>query len=224
VLLPSLDDGDPDWVNMDLYIKGIFAKKTQEYLRFLEGKKAGFSGEATPHLKEKVWGEFFISDLFILDIKNKVQVPTGANIPSKFLEVGDIPRVTVTSQNNGISGFYVSQHKNFRTFKNIISVSFLGTVFYHPYEVSLDMKVHCLSLRSGQLNPYTALFLLEQIRKSVADASYGNQISSTDLPKKKIMLPLDAKGAPDFKFMEKFIRNIEYKKLRLYQEYRKGEI
>ena len=35
-----------------------------------------------------------------------------------------------------------------------ISVSFLGTVFYHPYKASLDMKVHSLKLKSKELNEY----------------------------------------------------------------------
>ena len=63
-------------------------------------------------LSEKTWSEFFIKDLFITEIyKNKLQIPTGAYINKKDLQDGIIPRITVTSQNNGIDSFCISSHK-----------------------------------------------------------------------------------------------------------------
>ena len=171
-------------------------------------------------LSEKTWSEFFIKDLFITEIyKNKLQIPTGAYINKKDLQDGIIPRITVTSQNNGIDSFCISSHKNFRTFTNFISVSFLGTIFYHPYTASIDMKVHCLQLKDKTLNQYLSLFLISEIKKSIENASYGNQLSSTDLPNKKIMLPVDKNGNPDYEYMEKYIEKIASSKRQEYLEY-----
>ena len=106
------------------------------------------------------WQEFRISELFITEpSKNKLQVPTGASIARKDLVDGDIPRITVTNFNNGIVGYYKNiDSDNYRVFENFISVSFLGTIFYHPYKASLDMKVHCLKLKNKDLNKDIALF------------------------------------------------------------------
>jgi hypothetical protein len=117
------------------------------------------------------WKEFKIAELFITETsksksKNKLQVPTGATIARKDLTDGDIPRITVTNLNNGIIGYYKNiQSDNYRVHENFISVSFLGTIFYHPYRASLDMKVHCLKLKEKSLDHYIALFLIGIIKK-----------------------------------------------------------
>lgn len=171
-------------------------------------------------LSEKNWSEFFIKDLFITETyKNKLQMPTGAYINKKDLQEGLIPRITVTSQNNGIDSFCISKNKNFRTFTNFISVSFLGTIFYHPYTASIDMKVHCLQLKDRSLNQYLSLFLISEIKKSIENASYGNQLSSTDLPNKKIMLPVDSEGVPDYIYMEKYTEKVVAEKRQKYLNY-----
>ena len=55
--------------------------------------------------KEANWGSFKVADLFLTEpCGNRIQVPTGAWMPIKDLIEGDIPRVTVSSMNNGITG------------------------------------------------------------------------------------------------------------------------
>ena len=67
-------------------------------------------------LNDRKWKEFFIKDIFITEInnRNKLQVPTGSLVDKKYLSIGNEPRITVTSQNNGIYDFYTSQHKGYR--------------------------------------------------------------------------------------------------------------
>ena len=81
------------------------------------------------------------------------------------------------------------------------------------------MKVHCLQLKDKTLNQYLSLFLISEIKKSIENASYGNQLSSTDLPNKKIMLPVDKNGNPDYEYMEKYIEKIASSKRQEYLEY-----
>ena len=136
------------------------------------------------NLNSRTWKEFFIKDIFKTE-KGGSQVPTGAYIERDCLKQGTIPRITVTANNNGVDNFWQnSEHKNYRMYKNFISVSFLGDVFYHEYTASLDMKVHALILRDRDLNRYIANFLIEQIRKSINNISYGNQLSSKNLVSK----------------------------------------
>ncbi|EFX92216.1 hypothetical protein HMPREF0027_0727 [Actinobacillus ureae ATCC 25976] len=157
------------------------------------------------------WKEFKISELFITETnKNKLQVPTGAAIAKKDLTDGDIPRVTVTNMNNGIVGYYKNvQSDDYRVYENFISVSFLGTIFYHPYQASLDMKVHCLKLKERRLNNYIAFFLISIIKKQVSYFAYNDQLPSSTLTGLSILLPVK-NNEPDWEYMENYIKRLYF--------------
>lgn len=146
--------------------------------------------------------------------KKQLQVPTGASINKKDLTDGNIPRITVTNFNNGISGYYSvnENNKDYRVFENFISVSFLKTVFYHPYKASLDMKVHCLQLKNEKLrdNHFIHLFLVTALKASLS-GDYADQISSKILPNLLINLPVTNLGVPDWTYMENYMKLIKTK-------------
>lgn len=172
------------------------------------------------NLNNKKWKAFQIKDLFkTFNGTNGLQVPTGAYINKKELKEGRMPRITVRDTNNGVDSFSVSTSKNFKSFENFISVSFLGSVFYHPYTASLDMKVHCLQLIEKDLNKYLAKFLIIALKNNISNSTYGNQLSSTDLPQKRILLPINDEEKPDYEFMENYIKNIEKIKMKNYYTY-----
>lgn len=156
------------------------------------------------------WKEFRMGDICVLEKGKKEQVPTGASVSYKNMQPGDTPRITVTNTNNGIVGKYSSSDKNYRLFDNFISVSFLGTVFYHPYQASLDMKVHCIKFRNIELNTNTGLFIVTALKKAISRFTYSDQLSSTVLPNLIITLPATHNDKPDWLYMEKYI--IERKK------------
>jgi len=155
------------------------------------------------NLADRKWSAFKVSDIF--------NVATGANIKSSSLSDGSIPRITAKDITNGISMFTTdSRQANFRTNKNCVSVSFLGSVFYQPYRASFDMKIHSLTIKDRPLNQYIGLFIVTECKKQFSKYAYGNQLSSTDLPKQKILLPLAADGVtPDWQFMETYMRQKE---------------
>lgn len=171
--------------------------------------------------------EFKVGDLFETNpYRGGFQVLTGGNVPSKNLNPGDTPRISVTSKNNGIIGYYEDvDMKSYRVFENAISVSFLGTVFYHPYRASYDMKVHCLRLKDHELRECEALYLVSVLRKLVSVFSYSNQISSTELVGINLKLPVrvfdnepiqDDNGnfIPDWDYMDSRIRELEAARIR----------
>ena len=158
------------------------------------------------------WKEFEIRELFLTENDSKkFQVPTGASIPKRYLRDGQTPRISATNINNGILGYFedVSENKNYRCFENFISVSFLGTIFYHDYKASLDMKIHCLKLKDKELNKYIAFYLISVIRKVIQETEYKDQLSSTVLPYIKIKLPVDKNTNPNWEYMENFIKRLE---------------
>ena len=110
-------------------------------------------------------------------------------------------------------------HKNYREFTNFISISFLGSVFYHPYVASLDMKIHSIQIPNKELNENLAEFIVACLKKAFSHFSYGFQLSSKDLLKKIVLLPVNSKGEPDYAFMEQFMRQKEQGKIEKFQKF-----
>ena len=163
-------------------------------------------------LKNIQWGEFEIGKIF--------EVFTGNLLARELLKEGSIPRITATNNHNGIYGFYQRvNHKNYRELTNFISISFLGSVFFHSYTASLDMKIHAIQIPKKDLNKDLAEFIVFCLKRTFSVFSYGDQLSSSDLPKKKILLPINSKGEPDFSFMEQFMRQKEQEKIEKFQNY-----
>ena len=154
-------------------------------------------------LEDREWGRFRIGTIF--------NIGTGANIPSSNIKEGYIPRITAKDTNNGIDTFTDELCvRNFRTNSNCVSISFLGSCFYQASTVSFDMKIHNIIPKGNIIfNRYTALFIVNQCKIQFSKYSYGNQLSSTDLPKQNILLPITSEGLPDWQFMEDYMKQKE---------------
>lgn len=214
ILLPIDKNGNPDYVFMENYMRKKETELLGKYEKYISSKIKHLEKELD---KEVEWKEFKIGNIF--------DVFTGSLLPKKALKNGNIPRITATDNDNGVIGFYEkTNHKNYRELSNFISVSFLGSVFYHPYTASLDMKIHAIKIPNLELNKYIGEFLVLCFKRTASYSSYGNQLSSTDLPKKKVLLPIDEKGNPDFEYMENYTKQIEQKKLKDYLEYKQLNI
>lgn len=102
-----------------------------------------------------------------------------------MLTEGSIPRISVKSDNNGILGYFntINDYDNARHFKNFISVNFFGDVFYHPYEASVEMKVHVLKLPFYDFTQRVGIYLVGALQRvlKAKSFSYGNQLSSSKL-------------------------------------------
>lgn len=58
-------------------------------------------------MEQPVFADFAIAAVFeTKPFRNTVQVPTGSLVSKSRLAPGSTPRITVTSANNGISGYY----------------------------------------------------------------------------------------------------------------------
>ena len=170
---------------------------------------------------DKEFREFELKDIFqTTPFRGGLQVPTGGLMSSGDLEAGNTPRISVTSMNNGIIGYYKDvDSKNYRIYENCISVSFLGTVFYHPYKASFDMKVHCLKPIDHELRRGEALYLVSCIQKLVQNNTYGNQTSSTDLPYMKVYLPVNNNEELDWDYMQERIEELEQERIEELEQY-----
>lgn len=162
------------------------------------------------------WGEFLLKDLF--------EISTGSLISSQKLKSGNCPRISVKNFDNGVYGMFDTKNiSDARHHKNFITVNFFGNAFYHPYEASIEMKVHALKLKNKEFTSATGLFITSVINYSLKDKfSYGDQLSSSDLKNLNIKIKLPTKnGEIDFEFMEKFITKLEAERITELEAYLK---
>lgn len=219
VKLPINSKGQPNWEFMENYMRKIEEKQKQKAIKYYSDKIKNLQNSLMKNkfdLNNIEWKEFKISEIF--------NIFTGATIRQSDLIKGKIPRITATNLNNGIAFFtQETNNYNFKKFKNFISISFLGSVFYQPKEVSLDMKIHGIKIKDRELNTHIALFLIPIIKRFSFKYTYGYQLSTSILKAQKLQLPVNSKGQPNWEFMENFMRKIEYKKLNIYLDYIKNK-
>lgn len=194
IKLPVDSFGEPDWHYMDEYIAKR-AALAHKYVSELAKPK-----DKPKPLKINGWKEFKLTDLF--------NVKTGAYLSKHQLKPGSIPRVTVSSVNNGIVGsFEKCGLSNERLFSNFLSVNFFGNVFYHDSLCSVDMKVHVLEPKH-LYSKESMLFLAVVLRrKFIIDGygTYGDQLSSSKLKTDMVCLPVDSSGNPDWHYMDNYV-------------------
>lgn len=75
-------------------------------------------------------------------------------------------------------------------------------------------------MSNENLNKYTGLFIKAMIESSSKyKASYGVQLNGNRLKSTKFYLPITVDNEPDWKFMEYYMKNIEYRQLSKLIEY-----
>lgn len=180
--------------------------QTHESLRSKQAKNyARFASHQNTN-----WGEFELKDVFNFE--------KGERLIEMDKILGDIPFVTASSYNNGITSFISfdgsrSEHK--KLFKNKITIDVFGNVFLSPGRAdnyfSSD-NVYTLSLKSKKnLSIYTELFLVSIFRKLQEKYSFGRKITLQRLEKESIKLPVKQNSKePDWQFMEDYIKSLPY--------------
>ncbi len=207
LMLPTTDDGSPDYAFMEQYIREREDKLKQKYINIVNEELV------TPPipLAEKTWGEFFISDICYIE--------SGRDIYDNERFYGNIPYITSTATNNGIK-YYVS-NTNETLEENAISVNRNGSVgysFYHKYKALYSNDCRKLKLKQCR-NEFVALFITNQIIQQKDKYNYGYKMGTGRLKKQMIMLPITDEGSPDYEYMEQYVKNVIFRKYKKYLEY-----
>lgn len=133
------------------------------------------------------------------------------------MKKGKVPFVGATDSNNGITEFV--SNENVSADSNVLGVNYNGSVvenFYHPYTAIFSDDVKRLSFREVTGNKYLFLFVKNQILKQKDKYQYGYKFNGARMNKQKITLPVNSKKEPDYKYMENYIKKIEFEKLNKY--------
>lgn len=147
------------------------------------------------------WGEFEIRALF------EVSRP-APRAKLGYLD-GEVPFVSTSSSNNGVSEWVDAKDEELEPGECITVNALDGTAFWQPVAfLGRGGAGSSISiLRRGGLNKYTGLFLAAAITAS-CHASYNTMLSGTILRGVVIRLPVTPSGAPDWDYMEQTMRDV----------------
>jgi len=147
------------------------------------------------------------------DITSLFKIEKGERLVKTDRIDGEVPLITASSKNNGIVDFLSKEvfKEKKKTFDNKITIDMFFNTFYQDEEYFSDDNVHTLIPLFNKNNLYIMLFLLTILRQSAYKYGYGRQLRIKRLELEKIKLPADEEGNPDWKFMEKYMRELSKK-------------
>ena len=193
ILLPINEINEPDWGFMEQYMIKLEERKKADYITYLDKILNDIQYKKIRKLNGGEWKDLYLTD--ICDIES------GQDIYEAEREIGNVPYITSTSSNNGIKYFVSNTNPTLES--NAISVNRNGSVgycFYHKYSALYSNDCRKLILKFHR-NEYVSLFITNQIAKQKDKYSYGYKMGTNRLKKQKIMLPINDKEEPDFKYM-----------------------
>ena len=213
ILLPIDSKSDPDYAYMETYMSQAKQYKIDKYRQFANRRLSALQNyKDVGSLENKEWGEF--------EIKDVAEIESGRDIYERERVSGNTPYVSATANNNGI-GYFVDNTNNTKE-AGCLSVNRNGSVgyaFYHPYVALFSND--CRKLRLKQPSKHIGIFIAQQITRQRAKYGYGYKMGTARLKRQKIMLPINQNNEPDYKFMENFMKRLEYKKLAEYISYKR---
>ncbi|PIN86513.1 hypothetical protein COV19_04440 [Candidatus Woesearchaeota archaeon CG10_big_fil_rev_8_21_14_0_10_44_13] len=167
------------------------------------------------------WKPFHYHEIF--EIKNGYY-----NKKPEITENAEIPFIGATEYHNGITGYCTienienthkdersSEHNiNKKIFKgNCVTVSNNGSVgyaFYQTKEFTCSHDINVLYLKNRDWNEYIAMFICSLIELEKFRWAYGRKWRPTRMPTSIIKLPVTKDNAPDWQFMENYVKSLPY--------------
>lgn len=211
VMLPITSAGKPDYKFMEDYVKNLKKEKIDTYFKYLNKNATKIEYKDIPAINDKKWKDFFLIDIF-------PKIKRGKRLKNEDHIAGSIPYVSSSSLNNGIDDF-VGNELKVRKYKNCLSLANSGSVgscFYEPFEfIASDHVTH---LQNDNFSMYTYLFIATMARRLSEKYNFNREISDTRIRREKILLPITDDGAPDYEYMDQFMKNLMIAKYKQYFE------
>lgn len=194
--LPATSAGDPDWGYMEHKMRQVFARQDNELDELIVVTTSSGSSIDTSS-----WGEFRVGSLF-----PEVERATRRTVNS-YAE-GDVPYVTNSTFNNGVTGYLEPKSSTDIECGRCISINTVdGYAFWQDQDFLANSSGNgLLILRSDDLNQDRALFVCAAITVAL-EASYTVMITKDTVQDVAIRLPSTPYGVPDWDYMEKTMRD-----------------
>ncbi|PWE19940.1 restriction endonuclease subunit S [Aliarcobacter skirrowii] len=211
IILPVNKNKEPDFEYMEEYSKSIINSKTEKYKQYAEKVLNGIEYKNIETLENKEWKEFKIYNIFSHQ-RGKRQIEANR-------KKGNIPYYSASQTNNGLTDFI--SNPTFKISTNAIIYSTFGDAYYVEKDFSTSDEITILT--NSKLNKFNGLFISRSINQNKSKYSFGRKAFSNKIGKDKIMLPVNDKKEPDFEYMEQYMKNITYKKIKQYLDYLKKQ-
>lgn len=92
--------------------------------------------------------------------------------------------------------------------ENALTIDMFFNVFYQNYRYATDDNVY--SFKNDHINMWTALFIATILKQQQTKYGYGRQFRKENAEQTTVMLPVNAKGNPDYLFMEQYMSSLPY--------------
>ena len=205
ILLPITTTGQPDWNFMESFMR----QKEQQILKPTIDKLCkqlifNQIGGGQRSLLNYNWKEFSIGDLFEAKRPSSRREDDYPDGKAMFVASGGI--------NNGVTKFCQPKEGEHLDCLTVSPVD--GSCHYQPVDFlgrgGAGSSIIILYAKTFSLDRFNGLFIAKAISQTAASKySYGHMASLDRIKRDKILLPIDAKGQPDFAFMSSFMREVE---------------
>ena len=213
IMLPVDKNGEPDFDYMESTIHELKKAKTIEYREFLKKELKSIRYVEIPKLDEKDWAAFKLTDVF--------KINPGKRLTVSDMKMGNTPFIGASDSNNGITNFISNRNASFD--RNVLGVNYNGSVvenFYHPYDCLFSDDVKRFHLKNWKDGKFILLFMKGIILQQKSKFLYAYKFNEKRMKNQSIMLPVDGNGAPDYSYMEQYIKNIFYTKAKEYLDFK----
>ena len=217
IMLPSTEDGEPDYEFMEVYIREMMEKKLDQYKSYLDDRLTEIGNGGVLYQSDVEWGKFTIEDLFV--------VLPGKRLEKRNMNDGMRPFIGSSDSNNGVTGFVSNTNASLDT--DVLGVNYNGSVceaFYHPYECIFSDDVKRLHLKKHSDNKYVLLFFSRCIRQQKIKYEYAYKFNEQRMNRQANMLPITEAGEPNYDYMEQYGRQLMDRKLNQYKSYLKKRL
>lgn len=139
------------------------------------------------------------------------------DLKKEHLDGAGNPVITAGVDNLGIAGYSSLDAKIFPA--NTLTVDMFGNCYFRPFEYKMvtHARVFSLSLKDGQLNPETGLFICTMLKWLTSKYKYSNMCSYNKIKEEIICFPVKpdtdeteyTKDDIDWEYMESYIHELE---------------
>ena len=203
ILLPATPDGEPDWAYMEAYMQQVFDREAvfAEHLASLmaEAVADGYVVDTS------AWKAFRVGELFdVLLAKGDIQpnLVGDGNVPLVSAGTTDNGIVaTISDKGDGISEVFSA---------GCLTVSMFGTAFWQnePFYAVSHGRVNVL-MPKRRVSDTVGLFLASAVNACFnGEYDYSTMCTRKRLLDATVTLPATPDGAPDWAYMERYMRDV----------------
>lgn len=212
LMLPVNKANQIDWHFMEKYTKFIINNKFNAYKKYANNVLTNLEYKKIELLENKEWKEVFLTDIFST-------IQRGKRLTKLNQKTGNTPYVSSTSMNNGVDNF-IGNKTNVRIFSDCLTIANSGSVgasFYQPYKfIGSDHMTH---LKKENMCKYVYMFISTLTNRFSKKYNFNREINDARISREKILLPINDNQEPDYEYMEQYIKNLKYKKIKQYLTY-----